>query len=969
MYGLLRSGGVKPVYQMRYLSSIGFICWFLAMGCTHRASYGLPNAQESWKDPALRAAGLGLGNLRFATGQSTLPSGLRIGHEQTSTNGMVGIVITIGSGATNDPAGQEGVAHFVEHVVFRSKHDRGVPLDVRMKLTGATGINASTSPDATTFYAFVPWSGFATLVKELNLMLSRPIEAIEEVDAATEREVIKNELRQRDETGLGGQMRSWTADTLLPATHPYRRSIGGSLETVDKLDLSAATAFAGAHYKPNNTSIMIVAEESFATVLDVVKKSLDPAWAGSDAAVQTPRLAQLPGIAQDIPAAPKEGAVTHYAAVDAPTLMISWRIPSLYSEGGHISQIVSAPAALDELRTAAGQLGAVQRASVWASHYLQTTIISCVVELNDPLAWQDVAKSIKNFYTERFSPYTRSDWQYVAARAGSAYANQEASNYSRYLASIRQRTTAEFLFSSESYVSRIHQMAGFLHFENNLKAFSAHIAQIKKTSYREVASILPSYLAESHARAVFIHEKPSASVPNVSGTGVVRDNVLAQVSELPGEGAVLSSPPRTRKEEAYAGTQKVTFPNGLTVIALRKVGYPTVTAALAFRSGWAASTPPAAERLVRILEQFRSPTSDDAGLRVEAANTADLSADYVVAGRSNMPHALALLANNLTQTDVIYDWGLMTNSFRNEARKASTVDPDNALAADIMRGLYPGSNLGHSPSFNDFRLLEGGAVNKWLKRSRHPSNAVLVIAGDLDPPTALKWAARIFGQWRGSKDDAVAEPVIAAALPPKAPKRVFVREANNDRPQVEISLACRLPQATSRSEATYDLLSGVVGGWLATRLREEAGLSYGVSGGVSLYRGGATHMALTVAVDRTHLTKALRIIGGHWDAFASRGFDRGGVSQIRWNLATLSNFGSTTSAGLAYTVASAVARGFAPEHADHYRDDLLAVGDSDLRDAFATCAATTIFGLVGDAGAINSSLAAIGLQATTPAAR
>lgn len=948
------------------LAAVTIVFLFTLAGCSHRASRGLPDARALANEPALQTGGLGLGTIRFGTAQKQLPSGLRIGYERTATNGMVGIVITVSAGSAKDPAGQEGLAHFAEHVVFRSKHDKDITLDARMKLTGATGINATTSPDVTTFYAFVPSARFGDLAKELGQMLAQPVATIDEADAVTEREVIKNELRQRDETGLGGQMRAWIAETLMPATHTYKRSIGGSLESVDKLSLAAADEFTKAHYLPNNTSIMLVAEDSFAKTLAALEEGLSPTWKGEASATIAPALPPLPSVIQEIPAEPKEGAVTHYAAVEAPTLIISWRIPSLYSEGGHISQIVSAPAALDELEVATEQLDAVENANVWAHHYLETTVISCVVELKDPLAWKDVAKSVKSFYTDRFSPYTQGDWQYVAARNGYSYANEAAANYSRYLASIRQRTTAEFLFASESYVSRVQEMAGFLHFANNLNAFSGHLAQIRKTSYRELASILPSYLAESHARVVYIHAKQSAALPDVSGTGVARSNVLEKVAERPGEGKLLAAPPQTPADGTYATMKRVVFPNGLTAIALQKPGYPTVTAALTFRTGWAASAPPAAERLVRILEQYRAVTRSDAGLKVQAVNTADLSADYVVAGRSNLPHALALLASGLVQTDSTINWAEVTMALNARPPRPSQQSPDEALYQDLMYALYPNSPVAHVPSTSDLRALRAGDMQDWLQRSRHPSNAVLVVAGDLDPGAALKWAARIFGQWQGATDEPVAAPPIPTTAPVVAQKKVFTRSATNDRPQVEVTIACRLPKAKRQSESTYDLLAGVVGGWLGTRLREEAGLSYGVSGGARVYRGGASHMSLNLAVDRTHLTKALRIITGHWNAFSANGFDKGSVSQIRWNLATSSNIGTTTSASLAVTVANAVARGGEPDQAERYRRDLMTVSESDLREAFRTCAETTRYGLVGDSTAISEALAATGLNASAP---
>lgn len=313
------------------------------------------------------------------------------------------------------------------------------------------------------------------------------------------------------------------------------------------------------------------------------------------------------------------------------------------------------------------------------------------------------------------------------------------------------------------------------------------------------------------------------------------------------------------------------------------------------------------------------------------------------------------------QTDATIDWTQESSSLKAQPLRSSSMSPDEARYQDLTNALYPNSPLAHVPSPSNLRALSASEVQRWLQRSRHPSNAVLVMAGDLEPAAALKWAARILGQWRGAMDEPALAPAIAAPAPSFTQKTVFTRTPANERPQVEVTVACRLPAAGKRGECTYDLLAGVVGGWLGTRLREEAGLSYGVSGGARIYRGGASHMSLNVAVDRTHLIKALKIINGHWSAFTSNGFDKGSVSQIRWNLSTASNFGSITSAGLAVAVANAVVRGDEPDYVERYRNDLMAVTDSDLRESFRTCAQTTRYGLVGDAAVIDEAVRAAGL--------
>src|SRR5262245_18393702 len=56
----------------------------------------------------------------FSVRQQVLPSGLRVGVESGETRGMVAVVTVVGSGSSVDPAGREGLAHLIEHLVYHA---------------------------------------------------------------------------------------------------------------------------------------------------------------------------------------------------------------------------------------------------------------------------------------------------------------------------------------------------------------------------------------------------------------------------------------------------------------------------------------------------------------------------------------------------------------------------------------------------------------------------------------------------------------------------------------------------------------------------------------------------------------------------------------------------------------------------------------------------------------------------------
>src|SRR5215468_7872604 len=81
------------------------------------------------------------------------PSGLRIVAEYARGARRAAVVVTIDAGAADDPPGQEGLAHLVEHLAFRSRPDEKHPFTDLLDLAGAGAWNAFTEHDLTTYYS------------------------------------------------------------------------------------------------------------------------------------------------------------------------------------------------------------------------------------------------------------------------------------------------------------------------------------------------------------------------------------------------------------------------------------------------------------------------------------------------------------------------------------------------------------------------------------------------------------------------------------------------------------------------------------------------------------------------------------------------------------------------------------------------------------------------------------------------
>lgn len=163
-------------------------------------------------------------------------------------------VVAYKSGAADDPAGASGIAHFVEHLMYKSTSTMpgGGYARALSRLGGRE--NAETSHDTTIFHQRFPKDGLARVMAlEADRMANLRFDA-EEV--RRERQVIIEERRQRIELSpinlLNEQM---TAEML--AAHPYGQPVLGWPQEMSRLTREDAKAFYGRHYAPDNAVVVV----------------------------------------------------------------------------------------------------------------------------------------------------------------------------------------------------------------------------------------------------------------------------------------------------------------------------------------------------------------------------------------------------------------------------------------------------------------------------------------------------------------------------------------------------------------------------------------------------------------------------------------------------------------------------------------------------------------------------------------
>ncbi len=187
--------------------------------------------------------------------QFTLGNGMQVLVVPNHRVPIVTLELWYKSGASEDPEGQTGLAHFLEHLMFKGT-DRypDNTIERYSVANGGIGVNAATSHDYTVYRQNLPKQHLAKL---LDMEADRMVNLqLKEEHIAPELGAVQNE-RRGNENSPSYLWYDRIYAALYPG-HPYGRSVIGTTEQIATLDRAKAIAFYKRHYAPNN-AILVVA--------------------------------------------------------------------------------------------------------------------------------------------------------------------------------------------------------------------------------------------------------------------------------------------------------------------------------------------------------------------------------------------------------------------------------------------------------------------------------------------------------------------------------------------------------------------------------------------------------------------------------------------------------------------------------------------------------------------------------------
>ena len=211
----------------------------------------------------------------FGAESFTLDNGMPVVVIPNSRAPVVTHMVWYKVGAADEPPGKSGIAHFLEHLMFKGSQKIGgenlAPGEFSKIIRAMGGNdNAFTSQDYTAYFQSVPVEHLETVMRMEAGRMNGASPPLKEV--LSERKVILEERKQRTDNDPRGQFAEQMAAAAF-VNHPYGTPVIGWKHEMDELSYEDAKAFYDRWYAPNNAVLVVSGDvtpgEVFQLAIDI----------------------------------------------------------------------------------------------------------------------------------------------------------------------------------------------------------------------------------------------------------------------------------------------------------------------------------------------------------------------------------------------------------------------------------------------------------------------------------------------------------------------------------------------------------------------------------------------------------------------------------------------------------------------------------------------------------------------------
>ena len=251
--------------------------------------------------------------------EATLDNGLRVLVLEDHRSPIVSVQVWYRVGSRNELPGATGLAHFLEHMMFKGTPTHGKGEFSRLVEQNGGQDNAFTSQDVTSYYVDIAADKVdLALALEADRMRNLLLDP-KEIDS--ERQVVMEERRTRTEDDPDGLV-SEEMMSLAFKAHPYRWPVIGWMEDIRRIAPAELRAFYDTYYRPNNAILVVVGDVAAPEILGRVRRL----FGGIARGPEPPPVAAI-----EPPQIDERRLIVKKASAQVPIVNVSWHVPNFRS--------------------------------------------------------------------------------------------------------------------------------------------------------------------------------------------------------------------------------------------------------------------------------------------------------------------------------------------------------------------------------------------------------------------------------------------------------------------------------------------------------------------------------------------------------------------------------------------------------------------------------------------------------------
>jgi zinc protease len=750
--------------------------------------------------------------------KTVLENGLTVLTKEVHTAPVVTVQVWYKVGSRNEEPGVNGIAHQLEHMMFKGTRNRPIQFGRLFSALGSDS-NAFTSYDQTAYYGTLEREKLkALLVLEADRMQNSLIDAQQ---LASEKRVVISEL-QGYENSPDYRLNRAVMQAAFPQS-AYGLPVGGTKADVEKFQVEQVRKYYRNFYTPNNAVLVIVGDfdtvkttkavqEIFGKILyrrssgtSLPNSSLSYRRSSGTSVPNSSIVLREPGVAGLLQAIYPLPQVNH---PDVPALSVMDYILTQGRNSRFYQALVESGLASDVSASVASLLwsGWYKISVTAAAHQDLRKIDSVLSSEISKLAFGVTSKEVKRAKTQ--------------LEASVILSNRDITNQAMQLAN-DEITTGDYLYTER------------------------YLEAVREVTEADVRRVVNKYLQQK-ARTVGFFEPTQKQV---KGNGGKANSVqttenftsLAPVASVEVM-KYLPSVEKTSLEKAtLALPQKFTFGNGLRVLLLRDKSTPTVTLSGYLKAGAEFDPEDKAGLASLVADNLMNGTKTKDVLTLAQAleeRGANLDLETYREGvriqgnslAADLPVLIETLADGVKNATFPQKELELTRQQALNALELELDDASEVAERTFVQSIYPKNHPSHTfPTEKSLRKISREDVLNFKAKHYRPDTTVLVLVGDFESAKVRSLLQTEFSDWQVSgkppklKYPAVSIPEkvvrVNSVLPGKAQAITYMGYIGINRQDPRFYAALILNQILGG-----DTLSSRLG----AEVRDRLGLTYGI---------------------------------------------------------------------------------------------------------------------------------------------